>query len=157
MSATSEAPPRARRWGLWVALALSLTLNLFVLGGLGWSVLTGRGHAPGGPARFIEIGRRLDLSGDQRAALREFGMHARELTEDLRAANRPIIRQMWDELGKPQPDQAAIQKLEDQILDNRRDFQHKMAQNLIAFLAVLTPEQRQRFIERAMEPPGRQR
>lgn len=157
MSTASEAPPRARRWGLWVALALSLTLNIFVLGGLGWSMLKRHGPVPDGPARFIEIGRRLDLSGDQRAALREFGMHARGLTEDLRAANRPIISQMWEELGKPQPDQAAIQKLEDQILNNRRDFQHKMAQNLIAFLAVLTPEQRQRFIEHAMEPPGRRR
>jgi Spy/CpxP family protein refolding chaperone len=157
VSATIEASSRPRGWGLWVALALSLTLNLFVLGGLGWSMMNRPLPAPGGPQRFIEIGRSLDLSGDQRAALRDFGAGARELTRGLRDANAPLIHSMWSEMGKPQPDQAAIQTLADQVLDNRRNFQHKMAQNLLAFLAVLTPEQRERFVDRAMEPPDRRR
>lgn len=155
MSAAVEVPSRSRGWGLWVALALSLTLNVFVLGGLGWSMMNRPAPPPGGAQRFIEIGRSLDLAGDQRDALRQFGLHARELNRTLREANGPIVREIWTEMGKAQPDAAKIQSLSDQVLAKRREFQHQMSQNLLAFLAVLSPEQRQRFVERAMSQPGR--
>lgn len=157
MSAMAEVTGRSRAWGLWVALALSLTLNVFVLGGLGWSWMTRPLAPPGVAQRFIAIGRSLELTGDQRDALRQFGITARDLARSMREANAPLIHQIWQEMGNPQPDGTKIQGLSDQVLENRRAFQHKMSQNLIAFLAVLTPEQRQRFVDRAMQPPEHHR
>jgi len=155
MNPAIEVPGRAHGWGLWVALALSLTLNAFVLGGLAWSAMNRPEPLPAGPQRFVEIGRSLSLSDEQREELRQFGAHAREANTALHDANRPVIRELWAEMGKPQPDTAKIQTLNDAVLANRRVFQHQMSENLEAFLAVLTPAQRQNFITRAMEPPVR--
>ena len=59
-------------------------------------------------------------------------------------------------MAKAQPDPAAISKLIDTALDNRRAFQGKMTANLMTFVATLTPDQRQRFAELALRRPGAQ-
>ena len=150
----SSPAARHRQW-LWVALALSLTLNLFVVGGLVWPMVWTPPHPPPNPVeRLIGAARSLDLNPDQRAALRTFGIAARELSLSLRAANTPIMRQMWEEMAKPQADASAISRFSDQALDNRRDYQRKMTANLMTFVATLTPEQRSRFAELASRRPG---
>lgn len=157
MTAMVEAsnPPARRGWWLRVALALSLTLNLFVIGGLVWSMTLAPPRLPPNPVeRLIGAARALDLNPDQRAALRTFGIEARELSLSMRAANTPVMRQMWEEMAKPQADATAISRFSDQALDNRRDYQRKMAANLMTFVATLTPEQRKRFAELASQRPG---
>ena len=70
MTMAAEAAIGAKRHGhgLWVALALSVTLNVFLVGGLVWAML---GTERMGPPtqRFLAIGRSLDLNDGQRAAL----------------------------------------------------------------------------------------
>ena len=152
-AAEASGPSARRRTWLWVALALSLTLNLFVAGGLLWSSM--RPPQPPGPAeRFIGAARQLDLNPDQRDALRKFAVQARELNQQLRAANAPLMRQIWEEVAKPQPDNAAVSRLTDQALENRRDFQGKMSTNLMIFVATLTPDQPKRFAENVTRRPG---
>jgi uncharacterized membrane protein len=143
-----------RGWAIWIALALSLTLNVFVAGGLFWSMMA-RHHPPEPPAdRLVAAARTLDLTSDQQAALRTFARTARELRRQLGETNAPIFRQIWTEVAKPQPDQAAIGKLADTALDNRRAFQGKMTANLMTFVATLNADQRERFAELAMRRPG---
>lgn len=144
-----------RGWAIWIALALSLTLNVFVLGGLFWSMMAPR-HMPPPPAadRLVAAARTLDLTPAQQDALRQFARTARDLRRGLADTNTPIFHQLWSEMAKPQPDQAEISQLADSALENRRAFQHKMTANVMAFLATLTPDQRQRFAEMAMRRPG---
>jgi len=145
--------------GLWIALALSLTLNVFALGGMVWPMVAGPPHAaPGGPVeRLISDARTLDLTSDQQAALKAFGAATRTANRDLRESNAPLMRAMWDEMAKPQPDQASINAIFDQVLEHRRVNQRTITTNLMAFAATLTQEQRKRFAELALQRPGAQR
>lgn len=148
---------RASR-GLWVALALSLTLNIFALGGLVWPIVSGEPPRQAGPIeRLVSDARTLDLTADQKAALQVFSAAARRANQGLREANAPLMRSMWDEMAKPQPDSARIASIIDQVLDHRRSFQQTMSTNLITFLATLSPDQRHSFADKARQGPGAQR
>jgi Spy/CpxP family protein refolding chaperone len=156
-SATEAAS--ASMWrgrGVLIALALSITLNVFVLGGLMWSMVAPPPSPPTGnlASRLNAAARRLELSPEQRQAFRHFAADARAVREELRQNNAPVMRQIWAEMAKPQPDQAAINNLSDQAVENRRAYQRKMATNLMTFLGSLTPEQRERFATFAMRRPA---
>ena len=153
MTAAAETsnPSVWRGRGIWIALALSVTLNVFFLGGLVWSMMA---PPPAPPQDFAQrlgsAARGLDLSPDQRKAFRSFAVAARDIRGELRSSNAPLMRGIWDEMAKPQPDTALIAKLGDQALENRREFQRKMSSNLLTFLATLSPDQRKRFTEMAV-------
>jgi uncharacterized membrane protein len=153
--AEASSPAARRGQWLWIALALSLTLNLFVVGGLVWSMMSRPPPRAEAPAeRLIAAARSLNLDSDQRVALGTFGVETREATLALRAANAPLMRQMWEEMAKAQPDQAAVLRFADQALENRRIYQRKMTTNLMTFLVTLQPDQRKRFAEVATRRPG---
>ncbi len=134
----------------WVVLALSLTLNVFFIGGWAWSRLTTQ--APQTPAqRFEQLAHRLDLTAEQRAALQEFGGEVRQRTHLFHNASRPLMDQIWGELAKPAPDQALISRLIDEVAENRHTYQKDMAADLSRFLAALSPEQRATFVELAKQ------
>lgn len=154
MTVAAEISGRGARrgWALWIALALSLTLNVFVLGGLFWSMMAPPREAPA--ERLVAAARTLDLTPDQQAALRQFASNARQMRRSLIETNAPLFRQMWTEMAKPQPDETEIARLTNSALENRRLFQRKMTANVMTFLATLSPDQRQRFAELAMRRPG---
>jgi Spy/CpxP family protein refolding chaperone len=146
---STRAPARGR--GLWVALAVSLTLNIFVIGGLAWSMFAVPPPPAANPAeRLIDAANSLNLTAEQHAALGKFAAGARDTTRSMRQANAPLMRDMWTEMGKPTPDEQKLSGLADQALDNRRTYQHQMAANLRSFLATLTLDQRKEFSELAM-------
>lgn len=153
---TAEISGRGTRrgWAIWIALALSLTLNVFVLGGLFWSMMAPPRGMPPPTDRLVAAARTLDLTPSQQEALRQFARTARDLRRSLADMNAPLFHQLWSEMEKPQPDQAEVARLADAALENRRAFQHKMTDNVMTFLATLTPGQRQRFAEMAMRRPG---
>ena len=137
-----------RRLGLWIALALSLTLNVCLVGGLGWAMLAM--EPPPAPAeRFVAVGRDLDLDPAQRAALAAFAVTAREATHALRESNAPVMQKIWDQMAQGTPDEAAISRLTDEALENRRVYQGKMTAGLLKFLSTLSPEQRSQFAQLA--------
>jgi Spy/CpxP family protein refolding chaperone len=155
VTAGATGPSARRHKWLWVALALSLTLNLFVAGGLVWSSMRPPMRPPPGPAeRLLGAAHQLNLSPDQRTALERFGVASRELNQQLRAANAPLMRQIWEEVAKAQPDSAVVSRLTDQALENRRTFQQKMATNLMTFIGTLTPDQRKEFTDAVTRRPG---
>jgi uncharacterized membrane protein len=145
--------PARRVRAVWVALALSLTLNVFIVGGVVWSMMAAE-RVLGPAERFLAIGRSLDLTPEQRTALGNFGNNARKLNRTLREANSPLMLQIWTEVAKPNPDEAEIARLDDQAIANRRAFQQGMTAGLVTFLAALTPEQRSKFAAAASRPPG---
>ena len=154
--AEASGPSARRHTWLWVALALSLTLNLFVAGGLVWSSMHMSMRPPMGPGeRLLGAAHQLNLNPDQRTALERFGVASRELNQQLRAANAPLMRQIWEEVAKAQPDSAVVSRLTDQALENRRAFQQKMATNLMTFVGTLTPDQRKEFTDMVNRRPGR--
>jgi len=143
---------RRGRAGL-IALALSVTLNVFFVAGLVWM----RTMAPLPPSpmspveRFERITKDIHASSDQMAALEQFANAFRERQRLLREQNRPIAEAVWSEMAKPQPDQDKISGLIDQIGQNRRAAQKDNTAALLTFLATLSPEQRTQFANLAQQ------
>lgn len=152
---TSLAESGQRRAGrgrlAWIALALSLTLNLFFLGGLAWSKFFAEPFGLTPAERFQQLGRDLNLNDDQRAAFRQFFHTVRLRGQLLRESNEPLMERVWAELAKPQPDDALISRLVEQAAENRHDFQKTTAAALGTFMATLTPEQRAQFANLAKQ------
>jgi Spy/CpxP family protein refolding chaperone len=145
-----EAKAGLRGRLLWLALILSLTLNIFFLGGLLWSrIAAEQGSTP--EERFTRAANSLDLSPDQHIAFQQFATDVREHSRHLHEANGPLIQQVWAELAKPQPDQALIASLVDQAAENRHNYQKDMTGTLSQFLTTLTPDQRAKFVELAQK------
>jgi uncharacterized membrane protein len=139
---SGRAPRRSR--GLIVALALSLTLNVFVVGGLLWAHMHFRRPLP--PIqRFVVISREINLNDAQHVAFQHMIVTMRQRGRAQFQENHPLFDQIWDQLAKPQPDQKAIDDLINRVDENHRAFQKDMTANLEAFLATLTPEQRAQF------------
>jgi Spy/CpxP family protein refolding chaperone len=151
MTSLAEAGRGAGRRGrlVWIALALSLTLNICFVGGALWL----RMHAAPGmlpPAeRFRQLGEQLDLDKTQQAAFEQFLRTMRQNSHAFRESNEPVSTQIWSELAKPDPEQAAINQLIDKATENRRTYQKETSQALGSFMQSLTPEQRARLGELA--------
>ena len=148
MTSPAEASRKGGSRGrlVWLALGLSLTLNVFFVGGLVWSHFNGP-HMQGPLQRFRHVASELQLSGEERQAFQRFMTGMRQSGQQLREDNQPLFQRFWDELGKPQPDQALLAQTVDQIAQNRNVYQKHLTEGMTQFLATLTPEQRARFIE----------
>jgi uncharacterized membrane protein len=125
---------------VWLALALSLTLNVFFVGGLIWVKVV---HPPQAPLeRMRHLGESLNLSPDQQQAFEQFVRSIRQHARATREANRPLVTQIWAELAKPTPDDAQVAKLGEEVNVNRVSFQHEISASMLSFVKTLSPEQR---------------
>lgn len=149
MTSLAEGGARsgARRRILWLSLAVSLALNAFFIGMLIWWLTTERMLTP--EQRFEQVARELNLSADQRNSFGQFADEVRQGTRQLRDANGPLLKRVWEEMGKAQPDQALVGQLVDQATEHRREYQKQMTAALSRFLSGLSPEQRARFVDLA--------
>jgi len=153
MTSLAEAAPKSGARGrlVWVALALSLTLNVFFVFGLLWFQVAGRPmHTPA--ERVAATANELNLTVEQRGAFQQFVSEVQQRSRHLRESNQPLIQQVWDELAKPQPDQALVARLVDEATENRHTYQKDMASALSQFLTALSPEQRAQFVALAKRP-----
>ena len=143
------APDRPRRhWIVRLLLVLSVTLNLFFVGGLLYTKFAT--DAWMSPQQRVEaLARDLKLTPEQRQSFREMIQVLRLKGQSVRAANAELAAQIWDQLAKPQPDQDAMSRVFGQIADNRLQFQLQVGSALDGFLVKLDPDQRKRFIELA--------
>src|SRR5260370_33926440 len=143
MTSLAEAAPKSSARGrlVWIALALSLTLNVFFVFGLLWFQVAGQLMQT--PAeRVAATANELNLTAEQRGAFQQFVSEGQERSRQLRDSNQPLIQQVWDEFAKPPPDQALIARLVDDATDNRHAYQKAMAAWLGPLLSVMWPEQR---------------
>lgn len=137
----ATSPPRPKGRLVTVALALSLALNVFFVGGLAYSKFV----RPTPP--LLRLGRELNLEPDQRKAFQSFVQVVRSKGKALRDNNLTAGQQIWDELAQPKPDAQKLGALLAEIANNRRDYQMAVGTALLPFLETLNIEQRQHFIE----------
>jgi len=148
MTSVAEGSAAGRSRGrlvVWL-LALSLAVNVCFLGAMVWLRVT-LPAMPTPQQRMQMIADELTLNPDQRDAFQQFLIEMRRTSRQLREGNAPLVQRAWDELGKPNPDQALIAQLIDQTSDNRRAYQKSMSVALARFLGELTPAQRGQFGE----------
>ncbi|HEX4192566.1 MAG TPA: periplasmic heavy metal sensor [Stellaceae bacterium] len=154
MTTLADSGQKAGRGGrrlLWIALVLSLTLNICFLAGLAWMHV----HAPPPPiVRMQHFGESLKLNPAQHQAYEQFLRTLRLRGRFVRESNQPLIENLWNEIAKPTPDTSEIAKLADQINSNREGLQREASTALDTFIKTLTPEQRALLAEQAKAPPN---
>lgn len=142
-------PSRRAGWRarlVWIALALSLTLNVFFIGGLLWVKLSM--HPPLLPIERMErLGRNLNLNDDQRLAFEQFVRVVRLRGRFARETNQPLLERIWTEMAKPTPNDEVVQRLGAEINQNRMAFQKEASAALLSFVKTLSPEQRAKLAE----------
>ena len=136
---------------LWILLAVSLTANVFLVAGALYT-LYGEDDWRAEPSAHIDsVAERLGLSPEQRdglLALREKARQGRKGSREGRESRRAAF---IAELGKPAFDRAGVLALMEARSAKRRARIVDVAQDLHAYLATLSPEQRQEFLAMARE------
>jgi Spy/CpxP family protein refolding chaperone len=132
---------------LWVALTLSLVLNLCFVAGALWIRINGPALTTSPEERFQQIGAELALDPEQRQAFEKYSAAIRAHMQQMREAVDPLMSAARAELAKPDAEESTITRLFDEAAQTRRGFQHELISKTLAFLAVLSPEQRAKFVE----------
>ena len=148
MTLVSTAAPGATRHPLlWVALTLSLLLNLCFVAGALWIRIQGP-PVPASPAeRLQRIGAELALDPQQRQAFDQYSENVRAHMQRMRDTVEPLMTAAWSELAKPDADQATAARLFDEAGQARRSLQRELLTPTLTLLATLSPEQRAKFVE----------
>lgn len=149
MSATAAGT--ARRVGrpplVLMLLVLSVALNLFFVGGALWIRLHPHAGLSFEEKRFQRMARELDLAPQQRSGFDRYVAAMRSRTIRMHQELAPLYGAAWQEMAKPQADQAQVMRLFDEATTKRREFQREATSQTLAFLAILSPAQRAKFLE----------
>ncbi len=135
----------------WVLLALSLTLNVFFVGGNVYTrMLVERvGKSPDERARIVA--QRLTLDAKQVDAFGTLRAKVRSRSLKYRNASRGSAARIWAEIRKDKPNQRVIDRNLRVLSKNRLAFQMQASAIAIDFLARLDREQKERFLALAKQ------
>lgn len=128
-------------------LVLSVALNLFFVAGALWIRL----HPPAvlsfQEQRFQRMASELDLAPPQRVGFDRYVEAMRTRTARMHQQLAPLYAAAREEMAKPQADEAQVMRLFDEATAKRREFQREATSQTLAFLAILSPAQRAKFLE----------
>ncbi len=160
---SAAAADRTRRIGrspqrlVLTLLAFSVALNLFFVAGALWIRLHPPAAAWGEEARFQKMATKLDLAPQQRVGFDQYVAAMRARSVKMHQDVAPLFAAAWEEMGKPQADAAQVMRLFDKAGEKRREFQREAIGQTLAFLAILSPAQRDKFLAIARERWTRRR
>jgi uncharacterized membrane protein len=140
---------------LWVALTLSLVLNLCFVAGALW-IRIQEPTLPANPEeRLQRIGAQLALDPQQRQDFERYRQTVHAHMQQMREAVEPLLSAARAELAKPDADAATVERLFDEAAQTRHGFQRELLTPTLSFLATLSPEQRAKFVELFHQRPKR--
>lgn len=145
--ASAAARGTTRHPLIWVALTLSLALNLCFVAGALWIHIQGPAPPVSPAERLQRIGSELVLDPTQKQALQRYTENLRTHMQQMREKVEPMMSAAWAELAKPDADQATAARLFDEAGQARRSLQRELLAPTLTFLATLSPEQRAKFVE----------
>ena len=145
--ASAAARGATRHPLLWVALTLSLALNLCFVAGALWIRIQGPAMSASPAERLQRIGAELALDPQQRRAFERYSETVRTHMQQMRETVEPLMSAAWSELAKPDADQVTAARLFDEAGQTRRSLQRELLTPTLTFLATLSPEQRAKFVE----------
>ena len=153
-STVARGTPRHRL--LWVALTLSVVLNLCFVAGALWIRIQGPPLATNPEERLLRIGAQLTLDPQQKQAFEQYSQTVRVHMQQMRDAVEPLIGSAWLEIAKPDADETKVVQLFEEAGQTRRRYMRELAPKTLSFLATLSSEQRAKFVELARQRPWEQ-
>ncbi len=136
---------------LWILLAVSLAANVFLVAGALYSLYGDDTPRARAAANIDTVAERLGLSSEQRDGLLALRDKARKGREGMREGRKQRRAAYLEELGKPSFDREAVLALMEARSAEWRARIVDVAQDLHAYLATLSPEQRESFLAMARE------
>src|SRR5258707_13254561 len=131
----------------WILCALSLTLNVFFLGGYYYKRALDQRLSGSEQERGRYVVEQLRFDSDQRQRFQEFRQRARERQRETSRANRPVIESLWREIEKPEPDPKQLDGYIERLTTNRLTSQREQMNDLMRFAKTLDEKQRVEFLE----------
>jgi Spy/CpxP family protein refolding chaperone len=128
----------------WILLAISVALNVFVVGGFFYAKSRAE-HRWQHRSSIASATENLKLTDAQKVALEKMREDIRRSSEDIRNEMRPLRRELLQELAKPQPDFAAADKRIDDLGDIQSKRFKAMVRAVHEFQLTLTPQQQEEF------------
>ena len=147
MASFFERLPSLRASLPWILFALSLTLNVFFLGGYYYKRTLDQRLSGNEQERSRYVVERLNFTADQRQRFQEFRQRARERQRETQRSNRPVIDNLWREIEKPEPDLAQLDGYIEHLTTNRLAFQREQMTDMLRFAKSLEGSQRVEFLE----------
>jgi Spy/CpxP family protein refolding chaperone len=151
IAAGANTPTSGKRRLVLALLVLSVAVNLCFIGGAAWIRL----HSPlrweGPEQRYQRMAAELELSPPQQAGFDRYVAAMRARAGHMRQEVAPLVGAAWEAIGGPQADAAQVMRLFDEAAEKRREFQREATTATLAFLELLTPAQRSKFIAIARE------
>jgi hypothetical protein len=147
-TAAAGMSPRSRLSGprlIAALLAVSVALNLCLVGGAVWSRLKSPAIVTTSE-RFHRLSQTLNLSPDQQAVFDQYVADLIARNNRVRLATDPLMDAAWAEIAQPNPDQTKVMQLLDDFSTQRREVWHQSVGATLALLATLTPEQKAKFL-----------
>jgi len=151
--ASQAARSGTRQQLLWMLVALSVALNLFFIIGALWIRMHGPPVPMSAAERLQRIGTELSLDPQQQGAFNKYSETVRTRMQLMHKTVDPLMGKAWEEIAKPEADEANVVRLFDEAGQTRRSFMRELAPNTLSFLATLSPEQRAKFVELIRQKP----
>jgi Spy/CpxP family protein refolding chaperone len=138
---------------LWVALTLSLVLNLCFVAGALWARIQGPPAPFNIEDRLQRVASELKLDPQQRQNFDRYSETVRAHLQQMREAVEPLMNGAWSEIAKPDADEATVMRIFDEAAQARRGFQREMITTTLSFLGTLSPDQRAKFVQLFRQRP----
>ena len=150
-----------RSW-LWVALLLSLGINIGVLATIGTARSRGkerieRSRVDGQPP-FARMADHLELEGEVREQFMEIQQELFQTTRRRREHLEDLRGQLRREVTSNDPDSAVVEQLLAELSEVSQDLDRAMVESVLATRRMLSPEQQRSYFQilDRLRPGGRQ-
>jgi len=139
-----SAMPPARNYLPWIALGLSLALNVVMVVDQRFGETAATAPKPNAEKLLAE---EMHLTEPQLEAYQFYRQQLRDLTGATRLANQDDVDAYYEELAAPNPDVAKLESLLQDINKRRAQLQAHQTLATVKFIALLDPTQRDILIE----------
>ena len=135
----------------WALFAVSLALNLFFLGGVGYSWMTTGRLVESPDARLDTVAEQLALSEAEKQGLIDLRGRLREVWSATRSQNGRWRATALEVLADDEFDRAEAMRLTRERYELRGTAVVDSMQELHGYLATLSPDQRRQFVDMAQD------
>lgn len=135
----------------WMLFVVSLALNIFFVGGVGYSWMTTGRLVESPDARLDTVAEELSLTATEKQGLIDLRGRLREVWSAMRSQNGGVRAAALEELASEEFDREKVLRLTRERYELRSTTIVDSMQELHGYLSTLSPEQRSQFVDMAQD------